>query len=57
VFIVFVYQTQDWRLQARLYLWIIDIPMILLAIIQFIRDAKEVERKQPDDAAIQRLGA
>ena len=31
--------------------------MIILAIIQFIRDAKGVERKPPDDAAILRLGA
>ena len=28
-----------------------------LAVIQFILDAKGVERKQPDDAAIQGLGA
>ena len=26
-FIVFVYQAQDWRLQARLYPWAIGIPM------------------------------
>jgi hypothetical protein len=56
VFIVFVYQTPDWRLQARLYPWIIGIPMIILGIIQFILDAKGAERK-PDDMAILRLGA
>ena len=50
-FIVFVYQAQDWRLQARLYPWAIGIPMVILAIIQVILDLKGVERKQPDDAA------
>ena len=50
-FIVFVYQAQDWRLQARLYPWAIGIPMILLAIIQVILDLKGVVRKQADRAA------
>jgi hypothetical protein len=50
-FIVFVYQAQDWRLQARLYPWAIGIPMVILAIIQVILDLKGVERKQRDDAA------
>ena len=51
-FIVFVYQAQDWRLQARLYPWAIGIPMIILAIIQFILDLKGVERKQKDEAPV-----
>ena len=50
-FIVFVYQAQDWRLQARLYPLAIGIPMVILAIIQVILDLKGVERKQRDDAA------
>ena len=49
-FIVFVYQAQEWRLQARLYPLAIGIPMIILAIIQVILDWKGVERKQQDDA-------
>jgi Tripartite tricarboxylate transporter TctB family len=49
-FIVFVYQAQDWRLQARLYPWAIGIPMIILALIQVILDLKGVERKQREDA-------
>ena len=51
-FIVFVYQAQDWRLQARLYPWAIGIPMIILAIIQVILDLKGVERKQRDEAPV-----
>ncbi len=49
-FIVFVYQAQEWRLQARLYPYAIGIPMIILAFIQVILDWKGVERKQKDDA-------
>ena len=56
-FIVFVYHAQEWPLEARVYPWAIGIPMIILGIIQFILDAKGVERKQPDDAVMQRLGA
>ncbi|MGE5816673.1 MAG: hypothetical protein ACM37Z_01530, partial [Deltaproteobacteria bacterium] len=50
-FIVFVYEAESWRLQARLYPWAIGIPMLILAIIQVILDLKGVERKQKDDAA------
>lgn len=51
-FIVFVYQAQEWRLQARLYPWTIGIPMIILALIQVILDLKGVERKQTDEAPV-----
>ena len=51
-FIVFVYQAQEWRLQARLYPWAIGIPMIILAIIQVILDLKGVDRKQKDEAPV-----
>ncbi len=50
-FIVFVYQAQDWRLQARLYPWVIGIPMVILALVQVILDLKGIERKQQDNAA------
>jgi Tripartite tricarboxylate transporter TctB family len=50
-FIVFVYQAQEWRLQARLDPWAIGIPMIILAIIQVILDLKGVRAKQPSDGA------
>jgi Tripartite tricarboxylate transporter TctB family len=51
-FIVFVYQAQDWRLQARLYPYAIGIPMIILAIIQVILDLKGVVRKETDAAPV-----
>ena len=50
-FMIFVYEAQGWRLQARLYPWAIGLPMLLLAIIQVILDLKGVERKQKDNAA------
>jgi hypothetical protein len=50
-FIVFVYQAQEWRLQARLYPYAIGIPMIILAIIQVVLDLRGVQRKQASDAA------
>jgi hypothetical protein len=46
-FIVFVYQAQGWRMQARLYPWAVGIPMVILALIQVIFDLKGVESK-PD---------
>jgi hypothetical protein len=51
-FIVFVYQAQEWRLQARLYPYAIGIPMIILALIQVILDLKGVVRKQTDAAPV-----
>src|ERR671919_190147 len=47
-FIVFVYEAQEWRLQARLYPWAIGIPMIILAIAQVL-DLKGVKAKQSSD--------
>jgi hypothetical protein len=44
-FIVFVYQAHEWRLQARLYPFVIGIPMLILALIQVILDAKGIESK------------
>jgi hypothetical protein len=49
-FCVFVYQAQEWRLQARLYPWAIGIPMLILAIAQVILDLKGVTAKQSADA-------
>ena len=49
-FIVFAYEAKDWRPQARLYPWVIGIPMVILAFIQVIFDLKGVERKAQDDA-------
>ncbi len=51
-FIVFAYVAKDWRLQARLYPWVIGIPMVVLAIIQVIFDLKGIERKQEDAAPV-----
>ena len=51
-FIVFAYQAKDWRLQARLYPFVIGIPMVILALIQVIFDLKGIERKQEDAAPV-----
>ena len=50
-FCVFVYQAHEWRMQARLYPFVIGIPMIILAIIQVIFDLKGIESKAEDSAA------
>ena len=50
-FCVFVYQAQEWRLQARLYPWAIGIPMLILAIVQVILDLKGVKAKESSDGA------
>jgi hypothetical protein len=49
-FCVFVYLAQGWRMQARLYPWVIGIPMAILAVIQVILDLKGVQAKQSADA-------
>ena len=49
-FCVFVYEAQEWRLQARLYPWAIGIPMVILALVQFTFDAKGVKAKESADA-------
>jgi len=49
-FCVFVYQAVQWRMQARLYPYVIGIPMIFLAILQIIFDLKGIEHK-PDDTS------
>ena len=49
-FCVFVYLAQGWRMQARLYPWVIGIPMAILAVIQVIMDLKGVQAKQSADA-------
>ena len=51
-FCVFVYQAMEWRMQARLYPYVIGIPMILLAVIQVIFDLKGVEGKKEDAAPV-----
>jgi Tripartite tricarboxylate transporter TctB family len=50
-FIVWVYQAQDWRLQARLYPWAIGIPMVILAFVQVILDLKGYKAKQTSEGA------
>jgi hypothetical protein len=50
-FIVWVYEAQEWRMQARLYPWTIGIPMVLLAVIQVILDLKGYKAKEVSDGA------
>ncbi|HXG52912.1 MAG TPA: tripartite tricarboxylate transporter TctB family protein [candidate division Zixibacteria bacterium] len=47
---VFVYQAQEWRLQARLYPYAIGFPMLALAIAQVILDLRGYTAKQRADA-------
>ena len=53
-FSVFVYQATEWRLQARLYPWVIGIPMIVLALAQILfelmgKTARKVTGNAPVD--------
>jgi hypothetical protein len=50
-FIVWVYLAQEWRLQARLYPWAIGFPMVVLAFIQVILDARGYKAKETTDGA------
>jgi Tripartite tricarboxylate transporter TctB family len=49
-FCVFVYLAHDWRPQARLYPWVIGIPMVFLAVAQVILELKGIQPKKSDDA-------
>jgi putative tricarboxylic transport membrane protein len=44
-FIVFVYLSFDWRLQARLYPWAIGFPMIILAVVHIFNELFEKDDK------------
>ena len=50
-FCVFVYEAKDWRMQARLYPFVIGIPMLICAIVQFVLDLKGVKAKESADGA------
>ena len=50
-FCVFVYEAQDWRMQARLYPWAIGFPMLILALTQVVLDLKGVKAKESSDGA------
>ena len=50
-FVVFVYQAREWRLQARLYPWVIGIPMLVLALVQLVADLKGETKSKPSDSA------
>jgi cytochrome b561 len=50
-FVVFVYEAQEWRMQARLYPWAIGIPMLLLACVQVILDLRGYKPKETSDGA------
>lgn len=50
-FCVFVYEAQGWRMQARLYPYVIGIPMLIFALVQFILDLRGVKAKESSDGA------
>jgi hypothetical protein len=52
-FIVFVYQANEWRLQARLYPWVIGMPMLVLALLQIFFDLTgKTARKNTGNAPV-----
>ncbi|TAJ91933.1 hypothetical protein EPO44_14385 [bacterium] len=50
-FALFVYEAREWRLQARLYPWVIGIPMLVLALVQVFLDLKGETKSKPADGA------
>lgn len=50
-FVLFVYEAREWRLQARLYPWVIGIPMVILALVQIFVDLKGETTSKPADGA------
>ncbi len=48
-FVYLVWEAQEWKLQARLYSWVIGIPMAVLAVIHLAMDLKGSYQKKPSD--------
>jgi hypothetical protein len=46
-FAYFVWEAREWRLQARLYPWVIGIPMIFLTLAQLVLELKGLTDKKP----------
>ncbi len=46
-----VWEAGDWRLQARLYPWVIGIPMIILAIVNLVQEFQGSKEGQASDDA------
>ncbi|OGQ76797.1 MAG: hypothetical protein A3G40_01200 [Deltaproteobacteria bacterium RIFCSPLOWO2_12_FULL_57_22] len=47
IFLVyFVWEAREWRLQARLYPWVIGLPMIVLALVQIWLELKGVSQEK-----------
>ncbi|MBI3000750.1 MAG: tripartite tricarboxylate transporter TctB family protein [Deltaproteobacteria bacterium] len=47
IFLVyFVWEAREWRLQARLYPWVIGMPMIALALVQIWLELKGVSQEK-----------
>ena len=45
-FAYFVWEAREWRLQARLYPWVIGVPMIALALAQIWLELKGLSREK-----------
>ena len=46
-FALLVWEAREWKIQARLYPWVIGIPMLFLAVVHFVMDMKGETRKKP----------
>jgi hypothetical protein len=44
-FAFWVWEAREWRIQARLYPWVIGFPMLVLAAVHLIMDFKGAEKK------------
>ena len=49
-FVYLVWEAQEWKLQARLYPWVVGIPMVVLAMIHLAMDLKGSYQKKSSDA-------
>ena len=45
-FVYLVWEAHDWKLQARLYPWVIGIPMVVLAVMHSAMDLKGSYQKK-----------
>ena len=51
-FAYLVWEASDWKLQARLYPWVIGIPMVILAVIHLAMDLRGVTKKDTGAAPV-----
>ncbi len=48
-----VWEAKEWRIQARLFPWVVGFPMLVLAAVHLVMDLRGIEKKSvPGDTPV-----